>query len=167
MDILIAYSGDAAEATRTLIDSYGLSGRIGDKDTAVVLKPNFVTPSDAESGATTHIGIIETLVQYLQENGFTDITVAEGSWVGASTAEAFSSLGLGRLARNYGIRLIDLKRDRFRRVSYGGFDMEVSETILSAGYLINLPVLKGHCQTGARGNSTTAGSRSPSRPSMR
>ena len=147
MDILIAYSGDAAEATRTLIDSYGLSGRIGDKDTAIVLKPNFVTPSDAESGATTHIGIIETLVQYLQGNGFTDITVAEGSWVGALTAEAFSSLGLDRLARNYGIRLIDLKRDRFRRVSYGGFDMEVSETILSAGYLINLPVLKGHCQT--------------------
>ena len=147
MDIRIIYSDDAASMTEKLISSYGLEGKIGRKDSRIILKPNFVVPSPADNGATTHIEIITTLIRYLQKHGFENITVAEGAWVGASTSDAFSKTGLYDICRKYGVRILDLKKDSYRKVSYDGIPMEISETILNADYLINLPVLKGHCQT--------------------
>lgn len=147
MDIRIIYSDDAASMTEKLISSYGLEGKIGRKDSRIILKPNFVVPSPADNGATTHIEIITTLIEYLQKHGFENITVAEGAWVGASTSDAFSKTGLYDICRKYGVRILDLKKDSYRKVSYDGIPMEISETILNADYLINLPVLKGHCQT--------------------
>ena len=147
MDIRIIYSDDAASMTEKLISSYGLEGKIDRKDSRIILKPNFVVPSPADNGATTHIEIITTLIGYLQKHGFENITVAEGAWVGASTSDAFSKTGLYDICRKYGVRILDLKKDSYRKVSYDGIPMEISETILNADYLINLPVLKGHCQT--------------------
>ena len=43
--------------------------------------------------------------------------------------------------------LIDVKKDRYVTKSAGGITMEVSKTVLECDFLINLPVLKGHCQT--------------------
>ena len=147
MEIRIIYSDDASYMTRRLAESYELAGKIGSRDSSIVLKPNFVVASPEEEGATTHIGIIRTLVEYLQENGFRNITIAEGSWVGSATEEAFSSLGINKLGREKNVKVVNLKRDSFRRMSYKGISMEIAETILNADYLINLPVLKGHCQT--------------------
>lgn len=144
--IRIIYGKDAKAMAKALLDSYGLSDAIQGKE-SFVLKPNLVNPTRPENGATTHTGILEAVIEYLQAEGKKDITIAESSWVGASTEEAFSVNGYRKLADRYGIRLLDIKKDRFRTLSYDGISMEISETILSADYLINLPVLKGHCQT--------------------
>ena len=140
------YGKDAAAMTRSLLDAYGIDERIKDKE-RIILKPNLVTPSRPEEGATTHTQIIIALIEYLQELGKEDITIAEGSWVGASTEEAFRRCGYHRIAAEYGVKLLDTKKDSFRTLEYDGMRMEVSETILGCDYLINLPVLKGHCQT--------------------
>ena len=144
--IYMIYGKDAAAMTRSLLDAYGIDERIKDKE-RIILKPNLVTPSRPEEGATTHTQIIITLIEYLQELGKTDITIAEGSWVGASTEEAFRRCGYQRIATEYGVKLLDTKKDSFRTIEYDGMRMEISETILNCDYLINLPVLKGHCQT--------------------
>ena len=144
--IRIIYGKDAKAMAKALLDSYGLSDAIQGKE-SFVLKPNLVNPTRPENGATTHTGILEAVIEYLQAEGKKDITIAESSWVGASTEEAFSVNGYRKLADRYGIRLLDIKKDRFQTLSYDGISMEISETILSADYLINLPVLKGHCQT--------------------
>ena len=115
MDIRIIYSDDAASMTEKLISSYGLEGKIGRKDSRIILKPNFVVPSPADNGATTHIEIITTLIGYLQKHGFENITVAEGAWVGASTSDAFSKTGLYDICRKYGVRILDLKKDSYRK----------------------------------------------------
>ena len=144
--IYMAYGNDAGAMTRMLLEAYDLRSRIGDRK-RIILKPNLVIPSSPENGATTHNEIIGTLITYLQGIGKNDITIAESSWVGASTEEAFRRNGYHRIAEEYGVRLLDIKKDRYRTLEYDGIRMEISATILDADYVINLPVLKGHCQT--------------------
>ncbi len=144
--VYMIYGKDAAAMTRSLLDAYGIEERVKDKE-RIILKPNLVTPSRAEEGATTHTEIMSALIECLHDLGKTDIAIAEGSWVGASTEEAFRHCGCLEIARRLGVKLIDTKKDSFRTLEYDGMRMEVSEAILSCDYLINLPVLKGHCQT--------------------
>ena len=80
-----------------------------------------------------------------------DITILEGSWVGASTREAFRKLGYEDIAYTYGIRLIDTKTDIFEKHKYGDIEIEISKTAFDMDYLIDVPVLKGHCQTKVTG----------------
>lgn len=147
MEIRIIYSDDAAYMTEELLKSYRIEDKIGDRSKRIVLKPNLVVPSRPEDGATTHVAIITSIIGYLQERGFRNITIAEGSWVGASTEDAFRLLGYYDIKKKYSVGLVDTKKDKFRKVEANGMKMEISETILNADYLINLPVLKGHCQT--------------------
>ena len=146
-EIRIIYGKDAAAMTSKLIESIPLEDMIGDRSTQVVIKPNLVVPAKPESGATTHMGIISALIEYLQDHGFGNITIAEGSWVGSNTEDAFRLNGYYKIRDKYGVKLVDTKKDRFRKLTYDGLTMEVSETMLNAGFFINLPVLKGHCQT--------------------
>ena len=128
--IAVIYGHDAAKMTRALLEHDGTAGRIGGKDASIVLKPNLVVPSDPSQGATTHTEIVEEIVSYLIENGFHGITIAEGAWVGASTEEAYRKLGYHRIRDRYGVKLLDTKKDRYRKLSPCSIPMEISETIL-------------------------------------
>ena len=118
-----------------------------DYSASIILKPNLVTPSDPADGAVTHTEIVEETVHFLSSKGYRNITIAEGSWVGAQTESCFRRLGYYDIAKRFGIKLLDTKKDKFCKVSPCGIDMEVSETALNTDFLINMPVLKGHCQT--------------------
>jgi uncharacterized protein (DUF362 family) len=67
--------------------------------------------------------------------------------VGADTEKAFEVCGYNELARKYEVPLYNLKDDNMIKKSYQGLEIEIAEKALKADYLINLPVLKGHCQT--------------------
>ena len=43
----------------------------------VLLKPNLVIAGTPESGATTHPGVLSGCIEYLQNNGFADISIIE------------------------------------------------------------------------------------------
>lgn len=111
------------------------------------IKPNLVLPSPASSGATTHPEIVEGIVCYLQAKGFRRLMILEGSWVGASTQESFRVCGYETISRKYGVPLADLKKDPVEERRSGDMVINVSRTALSVDYLINVPVLKAHCQT--------------------
>ena len=145
--VRIIYGKDIPKMTRELLSSYGVEKKIPSADAAIVLKPNLVAVSRPEEGAVTHTEIVIETIEYLQSHGFRNITIAEGSWVGASTKEVFALNGYPEIAKKYDVRLLDTKHDKFRTVTSCGMDMEISETILNADYLISMPVLKGHCQT--------------------
>ncbi len=117
-------------------------------DTRIALKPNFVVPKPADSGATTHPEVAEGILQYLTERGFRDITIMESSWAGADTKTSFRVCGYEALAKRYGVSLYDLKDDAFVERQAGGLTLKVCrKPLLETDYLINLPVLKAHCQT--------------------
>ncbi len=144
--IYVIYGKDAETMTDNLLSAYGLERKIEGKE-SFVLKPNLVTASLPDNGATTHTEIIEAIIKRLHRCGKKNITIAESSWVGASTEEAMRRLGYHDIARKYDVKLLDIKKDKFRKAEYDGVQIELSESVLNADFVINLPVLKGHCQT--------------------
>ena len=71
----------------------------------------------------------------------------EGSWVGDRTSEAFRVCGYEDLSREYGVQLIDLQKDKSRTYEADGMRIRVCDHVMKVGYLVNVPVMKGHCQT--------------------
>lgn len=113
----------------------------------VGLKPNLVVSKPADDGATTHPEIAEGIIKYLLAKGFKDIVIMEGSWIGDDTNRAFTTCGYKRLAEKYSLKLVDLKKDQVLKVEAGGLTLEVCSQAKNVDFLINLPVLKAHCQT--------------------
>ena len=113
----------------------------------VALKPNLVVSAPPETGATTHDGVLSGAIEYLRDHGAKDISIIEGSWVGARTNQSFHAARYDAVSKKYGVPLYDLKGDRTRTVKTALRPMEICCRALDAAYLINLPVLKGHCQT--------------------
>lgn len=55
--------------------------------------------------------------------------------------------GYNNLAEKYGVELVDVKKDKAVVCECNGVKVQVSQRALNTDYLINLPLIKGHCQT--------------------
>ena len=144
--IRIIYGTNVMEMTCTLLQESDVAKQLTGKMN-VVVKPNLVVAKPAAEGAVTHPEIVDGIVLFLKENGIASITIAEGSWLGETTTRAFDRCGYSVLAKKYGIKLFDTKNDKVVKKTVGDLTLGVCETILNADFLINVPVLKGHCQT--------------------
>ncbi len=117
------------------------------KESSIVLKPNLVVAACPSEGATTHREIVEALLVFFTSRGYKNLTIAESSWIGDSTERAFKVHNYHPFVKQYGVRLVDVKKDSYLTFEVEGYPIEYSKTAYEADYLINLPVLKGHCQT--------------------
>ena len=145
-NITIIYGTNAAEMIYTLLRNAAVEKRI-DPGVSVVIKPNLVVAKPASQGATTHPEIVEGIVLFLKDHGVKNVLIAEGSWLGEGTDRAFERCGYTALAKKYSLKLLDTKKDKVLKKTACGLTLGVCETIARAGFLINVPVLKGHCQT--------------------
>lgn len=116
---------------------------------SVAIKPNLVVSRPASEGATTHAEVVEGILRFLLGVGVDSsrISIIESAWVGDDTKRAFAVCGYERLQKKYGVRLYDLKDDACVKLEYKGVGMEVCGRALETDFLINVPVLKAHCQT--------------------
>ena len=146
-DIIIIHGRDYKNMAKKVLEQPDVAGDIGSRDKKVALKPNLVTAKDPSSGATTHGELLAGVIEYLQEHGFKDITVMEGSWVGDRTGEAFRAAGYDRVCRRYGIPFEDLQKDTWKEYDAAGMKIKLCDKAAAVDYMINMPVLKGHCQT--------------------
>ncbi len=146
-ELLIIHGEHIIEMTRSLLEEAGLEAMIGDRETAVRIKPNLMGPVTAEEGGTTHAEVVEGLILYLQEHGFRNISVCEGSWAGDLTADAVSLCGYDRLCDRYGVPFRDMQKEPGVKTDCDGLELNLCAAALEPGFLINVPVLKGHCQT--------------------
>lgn len=140
------FGTDAHRMTMALMEAARVSERIP-AGASVALKPNLVLAGTPEDGATTHPGVVSGCIEYLRANGVTEISVIESAWVGAKTEDAAEKSGCAQVCQRYGVPFFDLKRDKTRLVETPLRPMEICCRALDAGFLIDLPVLKGHCQT--------------------
>ena len=85
--IIKIYGEDYKEMTKQLLEAADLIGRLPDKNCRIGIKPNLVAPTPAFLGATTHPEVVSGIIEYLQEHGCRNLTIAEGSWVGDCTEE--------------------------------------------------------------------------------
>lgn len=91
------------------------------KDQKILIKPNYVSGASPRHnppfGFVTTTAILEELIQLLIEKGCKDITIGEGSIVlkdmRSSTATSFKFFNTRRLAKKYGVKLMD-----FEQVTY-------------------------------------------------
>lgn len=146
-DIYVIYGSRGKEMVKELLYAMKIEKDLK-PGMAIGLKPNLVVAKPPESGATTSTDMIRGIIEYLKDFGFGNITIMEGSWVGDSTQRAFKVCGYDDIARTYGVALFDTKHDTYKPYDAAGMIINVCDKPKSMDYLINLPVLKGHCQTG-------------------
>ena len=140
------YGKDAHDMTLKLLEASNAIGRVP-AGGSVALKPNLVVAGTPESGAVTHPGVLSGCIAYFRDHGVGDISVIEGSWVGDETMRAMRRAGYDSVCKKYDVPFYDLKKDRTRPVNTAAGRIDICCRALDAGLLVDLPVLKGHCQT--------------------
>ena len=140
------YGRDAHEMTLRLLER-AEAIRLVPSGGSVALKPNLVVAGAPESGSTTHPGVLSGCIEYFRAHGVRDISVIEGSWVGDDTMRAMRKAGYDEVCGRYGVPFYDLKKDATRSIRTAVGQIEICRRALDAGLLVDLPVLKGHCQT--------------------
>lgn len=147
-DILIIYGNkNLKEMAMEILEKAGLASLIGDKNKKIGLKPNLINSMAASFGSTTHPEIVEGCVQYLFDHGFKNVEIMEGSWIGGNTGEAFRVCGMSDIAKKFGIKTIDTKKEKYSSYNCGGVNINICDCAVNVDFMINMPVLKGHCQT--------------------
>ncbi|MFR5151462.1 MAG: DUF362 domain-containing protein [Ruminococcus sp.] len=132
------YSSDSVEKQNSEFGLYNM--RIG-------IKPNLVAPMEAYWGGTTHPEVVAGIVEYLQEKGFSNLVIMEGSWVGDKTSESYEVCGFKSLCEKYNVPFLDMQKEKGAPVQCGDMTLNICKSVLDLDFLINVPVLKGHCQT--------------------
>ena len=144
--ILRIVGTDYKEMTKLLCKTAGLSSMVPTKDARIAIKPNLVVAGPAELGATTHPAVVAGIIEYLNENGFSNIVIMESAWYGEETDVAFTAAGFDSLCQEYGIPFIDIKKSASHMRDCSGMELNVTDAIDDVDFFINVPVLKGHCQ---------------------
>ena len=145
-ELYVYYGDEPGKMVKKILERIRIEEEIRPSD-LIGIKPNLVLASRAEEGATTDPELVAGIIEYLQGKGYSNIVVLEGSWIGDRTSRAFEVCGYNELARKYGVKLIDLQRDAAVSLEVNGEELNVCREALAVDYLINVPVLKGHCQT--------------------
>ena len=144
--IRIIYGDNPRQMVKELLEVIRPEEEI-DENALIGIKPNLVVAKPSRSGATTSPEIVEGLIEYLKSRGLNKIVIMEGSWVGDRTSEAFKVCGYENLSKKYGVPLIDLQKDKYKAYEINGLRINICDYVTKVDYLINIPVLKGHCQT--------------------
>ena len=146
-EIYVIQGKEYKAMTLQILEKSRLEELIPAKDACIGIKPNLVSPSPASYGATTHPEVVKGIVEYLQQRGFRNLVILEGSWVGDRTAEAVKVCGYDRLCQKYGIEFWDTQKEKGIQKDCAGMSLKICRCVEKLDFLINVPVWKGHCQT--------------------
>ncbi len=139
---------DVNKAVSSALESIDFSG-FG-KNERIVIKPNVNEFRESGSGANTSSEVVEALVSFLIKKS-PHIVIAEGTSIIGNALANFRKAGYYQIAKKYGIELIDLNAGKFRNVKIKNAKVlktaRISETILGADRIVNVPVLKTHVLT--------------------
>ena len=144
--IVITYGDNIIKNTYDTLAASDIKSYL-DTGMAVSIKPNLVVPGPASNGAVTHPEVVEGVILFLRDCGVAKIKIIESSWVGDSTMRAFKYCGYEELSKKYNVPLIDLKKDNCTVYKHGGYNFTICDEAMKTDFLINVPVLKAHCQT--------------------
>ncbi len=144
--LVINYGINPKEMTKEALEALLDPRQVGGK-TKIGIKPNLIKDVPSESGATTSPEIVAGIIEYLLDYSCQNIVVLESSAIGYDTDRAFFVCGYKDLASRYSVKLLNLKDDKITEVSAADMKLRICKSVLDLDYLINVPVLKAHCQT--------------------
>jgi len=149
-DVTIIYGTEILAMVRRLFDETLILDHLKPDD-RVMIKPNLVVSRENWSGLDTDPRVVEAIVIMLKDAGIHRITVGDGSGMGYSASKAFEYCGYNNMAEHYGLKLVDLERDKFleKPVSIDGpFKyLKIAKTVIECDFFINVPIMKAHGQT--------------------
>jgi uncharacterized protein (DUF362 family) len=144
-EVVIIKSEDPIEATLEALEAVKASEAFK-PDERILVKPNYIDSSHPSLGATTDARIVEGIIRYFKDMGFSRIVVGEGSGF-ADTMEAFRVAGIDRVAERYGVDILDLNRDEYIEVEVPGGKalkrIRIAKTALESA-IVSVPKLKVH-----------------------
>lgn len=146
-ELMKIYGTDYTAMTKKLLEAADLRSHVPSLESVIGIKPNLVAPVPAEFGSTTHPEVVAGIIEYLQENGFKNIRMLEGSWVGDKTTDAYEYCGYRALSEKYGVPFTDAQQDGYHEKDCGGMLLNICNSVDTIDFMINVPVIKGHCQT--------------------
>ena len=134
------------ETTKNAIRMIGGLNRLIERGDKVLIKPNFVAPIPH---AVTNLSIIKCVVQEVLECGGEPI-IGESSGFEFDTEEVFEIIGIKEVARRFGVKLVNLDKEKFIKLKVKNFpiyEMLVPKILMDIPKIINVPKLKSHKQT--------------------
>lgn len=121
------------------------------KDSKILLKPNLNSNMNSLTGNTTDLRALASVVEFLKEHGYSNITIAEGTNSGfyRNNISVISRLKVDELAKRFGIKFKDLNYAEPVYIEFeNGVKAGVAKDVLDADFLINMPKLKTHFEAG-------------------
>ena len=140
------FGKDYKDMTKALLEVSNLASMLN-PETRIGIKPNLVTPTPAEYGATTHPEVVAGIIEYLQENGCRHIVIIESSWIGDKTSEAYEYCGYRKITEKYHVDFIDVQQEPYETYDCSGMKLKICKRVEEIDFMINVPVMKGHGQT--------------------
>ncbi len=115
----------------------------------VLIKPNLLSSEPPEKAVTTHPAVLDAVCRILKENKC-HISVGEsrGFYRDYGTQEAFKVSGLWDIAKKHNAKIIIFEKEKVREIKDDSSavlkEMLLSDYVLTADLVINLPKLKTH-----------------------
>jgi len=122
-----------------------------DKGARILIKPNLNSNMNALTGNTTDLRLLSALIALLKAEGYSSITIGEGTNSGfyRNRIGVISRLRVDRLARYYGVAVADFNYAGSRTIEFKNkVFAKVAEACFQADLFINLPKLKTHFENG-------------------
>ena len=119
------------------------------RDARILLKPNLNNDLVALTGNSVDLRVLAAALEWLRAQGFTDLTVADGSNIGIERRgiDTFARLRVDRLVARYDASLVNLNRDDgYQVVLTAGAHPQIARTVLDCDFLISIPKVKTHCE---------------------
>jgi uncharacterized protein (DUF362 family) len=117
----------------------------------IVIKPNLVVPVHSSKGITTDVNVVKAILDFLPD--YKKVVIADGS---SKVDETFKLNGYNRLAKEYGIPLLNLNEDEMVNVTVTNpfvfREIKIAKTVLDSDFLISVAKLKTHSLTGITGS---------------
>lgn len=114
----------------------------------ILIKPNYIIAEGPDYVHVTDPRIIKALIIWLKNMGVDDIIIAEGGLSTDTADRAFKITGLTKTAEKYGVKPVNLNKDKFVKVKipdpYDLREVNIAKTVLEADCIINVPKLKIH-----------------------
>ena len=119
----------------------------------VLIKPNIGFKSVPGAGVVTSPSVVREAVRWAGDAGAAEIVVGDSCIYGVSAAEAFVSSGIAAVAREEGVRMVNLDEARAVKIPVARPfivpEITISSVAAEAEVIISVPVMKTHMFTGA------------------
>jgi len=120
------------------------------KNALILLKPNLNNDLIALTGNSTDLRIIVAVIRALKKREYNNIVIADSPNCGVSNynLDVIKRLKINKIAEIFKVKAFDLNKVEYKIVKLNNKDVKVPKICLDAQFIINLPKIKTHIQTG-------------------